>query len=137
MLRGNLLSLSTTKYLTFSLLLKALHSFCTSSAYKFLASTQIYFHFPAVMKFSRKRADFKSVISPLFELRFNRFLFYFGYLFARNPNLLFTFEIIFYRNFQIFFVNSIPKTQNFEISSQHTILSLITCALIQCRNSHL
>ena len=63
MLRGNILSLSTTKSLTFSLPLKGLHASCTSSAYRFLASTPIYFHFPTITKFSRKRADFKSAIS--------------------------------------------------------------------------
>ena len=36
MLRGNLLSLSTTKSLTFVLLLKALHASWTSRAYRFL-----------------------------------------------------------------------------------------------------
>ncbi len=97
MLRGNILSLSTTKSLTFSLLLKALHASCTSSAYKFLASTPIYFHFPAVTKFSRKRADFKLVISPSSELWFSRFFFYFGYFSARSPNMLFISENFVYK----------------------------------------
>src|ERR1700733_2294118 len=100
MLRGNLLSLSTTKYLTFALLLKALHASCTSSAYRFLASTPIYFHFPAIMKFSRKIADFKSTISPSPELRFSQFFFFLG---------------IFLQGIQIYYIfseNSWPKTQN-------------------------
>ena len=90
---SNLLSLSTTKYLTFALLLNTLHASCTPSSYRFLAGTPIYFHFPAVTKFSRKRVDFKSAISPSSELRFSRFFFFdFGYFSARNPNLLFIYE---------------------------------------------
>ena len=89
MLRGNLLSLSTIKYLTFSLLLKAFHASCTSSSYRFFSSTPIHFIFPAVTKFFGKRANFKSAISPSSELRFNQFFFEFGYFSARNPNLLF------------------------------------------------
>jgi len=90
LLGGNLLSLSTTKYLTFSLLLKAFHASCTSSAYKFLASTPICFIFPTVTKLSRKIADFKLAISPSSKLQFSQFFyFYFGSFSIRNPNLLF------------------------------------------------
>lgn len=49
MLRGNLLSLPITKSLTLTFLLKALHAYCTSRAYRFLTHTPIYFTCPVVM----------------------------------------------------------------------------------------
>ena len=52
MLTGNLYSLSTTKYLTPDFLLKYLHAYGTSSAYRFLNHTHC--NRPTVTKFSKK-----------------------------------------------------------------------------------
>ena len=115
MLRGNCLSLSTTKSLTFALLLKVLYASCTLGAYRFLASTPIYFICLVITKFFGKKVDFKLAICPSLELRFGQLFFEFRYFFARNPDL--QFFLNFAQNFQIYPVNSQPKTQNFEISS--------------------
>ena len=84
MLRG---SLSTTKSLTFALLLKALHASCTSvHVYSWLAHIAIV---PPSQNFLTKELilNRRYLSHPSFNL--TDCFFQFGYFFARNTNILF------------------------------------------------